>query len=70
MTIALFDQVAPAFIIIEHSVLGHIRKLFDWQDQVGAKIAQIMLQPLLIRTIGDTHQLFAVTWHEPFSEHR
>ena len=41
-TIALFDQVAPAFIIIEHSVLGHIRKLFDWQDQVGAKIAQIM----------------------------
>jgi len=26
-------EVAPSFIIIEHSVLGHIRKLFDWGEQ-------------------------------------
>merc|ERR1712088_743070 len=26
-------EVAPTFIIIEHSVLGHIRKMFDWGDQ-------------------------------------
>merc|ERR1719402_954479 len=26
-------EVAPTFIIIEHSVLGHIRRLFDWGDQ-------------------------------------
>ena len=35
-TITKDDQVAPSFIIIEHSVLGHIRKLFDWGGQVGA----------------------------------
>jgi len=28
-------QVAPAFIIIEHAVLGHIRQLFGWGDQVN-----------------------------------
>ena len=32
----IYNQVAPSFIIIEHSVLGHIRKLFDWGEQVGA----------------------------------
>ena len=32
--IDLANQVAPTFIIIEHSVLGHIRKMFDWGDQV------------------------------------
>jgi len=26
-------EVAPAFIIIEHAVLGHIRQLFGWGDQ-------------------------------------
>ena len=31
------NQVAPTFIIIEHSVLGHIRKMFDWGDQVAAQ---------------------------------
>ena len=36
VTISKDNQVAPSFIIIEHSVLGHIRKLFDWGDQVGA----------------------------------
>ena len=33
--INLANQVAPTFIIIEHSVLGHIRKMFDWGDQVA-----------------------------------
>ena len=33
--IDLANQVAPTFIIIEHSVLGHIRKMFDWGDQVA-----------------------------------
>ena len=36
VTISKDNQVAPSFIIIEHSVLGHIRKLFDWGEQVGA----------------------------------
>ena len=35
--IDLANQVAPTFIIIEHSVLGHIRKMFDWGDQVTAQ---------------------------------
>ena len=35
--INLANQVAPTFIIIEHSVLGHIRKMFDWGDQVTAQ---------------------------------
>ena len=36
VTLSKDHQVAPSFIIIEHSVLGHIRKLFDWGEQVGA----------------------------------
>ena len=45
-------QVAPAFIIIEHSVLGHIRRLFGWGDQVEK--GRCSSQQLIIHTLTDS----------------